>query len=364
MKILVAGNLVNYGYYFTKLLRNEGIDADLLMQKFPGSVQDPKSFEKEMKEYPSWIRFWDNHNRNWKTEIIEMMKEYDMIHALTELPIFAMFSRKPYVAFPTGDDINELAFKRTVKGILLRFSYKRAKAVIYPGPYMHESVKQLKLKNAIFIAPPWDYAKFKPGLEIKNKTCIFFHPTNQVWKSKRNDVFLKAFSKLCKERDDIHLILIKRGNDFEKSLSLLSDSHCQGKYEVLSSTLNQNEISELYNKSDFIVDAFTGGSIGLIGQESMASAKPLISYIDKELYQLLYGSIPPILSCRTEDEILLVLRNVVEKKNLYNKIGIKSREWILKYHNPEIQIKKFIFIYESIIKKLDIESIKKTIQSM
>lgn len=362
---MVAGNLANSGYYFTKLLRKEGIDADLLMQKFPSSVQDPKLFEKEMKEYPSWIRFWDNHSKNWKIEVIRIMREYDLIHALTELPIFAMLSYKPYVAFPTGDDINELAFKRTLKGILLRFAYKRAKVVTYAGPYMHESVKRLKLKNAIFIASPWDYTKFKPNFKTnKNKKCTFFHPTNQVWKSKRNDIFLKAFSRLCEERDDIHLILINRGVDFQKSLSLLDNLKCRGKYEILPSTVSQNEMPELYNNTDFIIDAFTGGSIGLIGQEAMASAKPLISYIDRDLHQLLYGSIPPILSCRTEDEILSVLRNAADNKYDCVEIGVRSREWILKHHDSNTQIKKFVLIYESIMNGLDIESIRKKILSI
>lgn len=341
------------------------MDADLLMQKFPGSVQDPKSYENEMKEYPSWIRFWDNHSKNWKTEIIKIMKEYDLIHALTELPIFAMFSWKPYVAFPTGDDINELAFRRTLKGILLRFAYKRAKAVIYAGPYMHESVKRLKLKNAIFLASPWDYTKFKPSFKTnESKKCVFFHPTNHVWKSKRNDVFLKAFSRLCEERDDIHLILINRGEDFQRSLNLLNNLNCQGKYEILPVTISQNEMPELYNNADFVIDAFTGGSIGLIGQEAMASAKPLISYIDKELHKLLYGSIPPILSCRTEDEILSVLRDAVKNKHAYLEIGARAREWIFKYHDPNTQIKKFILIYESIMKGLNMKSIRKEILSM
>lgn len=363
MKILVAGNLANYGYYLTKLLRKEGIDAELLMQKFPASVQDPKSFDKDMEEYPSWIRFWDNHNKKWKTEVIRIMSEYDLIHALTELPIFAMFSRKPYVAFPTGEDINELVFKKSLKGILLRFAYKKAKTVVYPGPSMHDSVKRLNLNNAIFIAPPWDYAKFKPSSKTKNERCIFFHPTNQVWKSKRNDLFLRAFARLCEERNDIHLILIRRGEDFEKSLSLLDNQNCKGKYEILPSTVNQSIMSELYDKSDFVVDAFTGGSIGLIGQEAMASAKPLVTYIDRELYQFLYGSIPPILSCRTEDEILSTLRNVADNRNSYSKIGLQLREWIVKYHNPQIQIKKIISIYESILDGLDIEHIKKIISS-
>lgn len=364
-RVLVAGNLANYGYNFTKLLRNQGIDANLLMQRFPGSLQDPKLFEKDMNKYPEWIRFWNNHDKRWKIEVIQIMREYDLIHATTELPIFAMFSGKPFVVFPTGDDINELAFKKTLKGILLKLAYKKAKAVIYAGPYMHEAVQRLKLKNAIFIAPPWNYTKFTPATTInENKKCVFFHPTHHIWRSKRNDTFLRAYARLCKEREDVHLVLINRGEDFEKSINLLKDPSCQGKYEILPATVSQNEMPKLYNNADFIVDAFTGGSTGLIGQEAMASGKPLISYINKDLYQFLYGSIPPILSCSTEEEVLSILRKAVDNKHEYREIGTKSREWILKYHNPDNQIKKFIFIYESILQNVDLELIRKNVLLM
>ena len=66
MKILIAGNLVNWGYNFTKLLRENGIEADLLMPKFPKMQDEPKTLE-ELEEYPKWIKFWDK--KKWGGEL-------------------------------------------------------------------------------------------------------------------------------------------------------------------------------------------------------------------------------------------------------------------------------------------------------
>ena len=365
MKLLLAGNLANYSYYLTKLLRDHGIDADLLMQKYPSQSNDPKTLDSNMINYPSWIKFWNNHSKLWKIQIIKIMRKYDLIQASTELPIFSLFSRKPYIVFPTGSDITELVFKKSLKGILLNIAYKKAKLVIYPGVYMHPRIEKLHLKNAIFIPPPWNYEKFSPRGNIKKiEKFVIFHPTFQDWAKKGNDIFLRGFVKLCRERNDVHLILINRGDDFQKSVELLKDPHCDGKYEILNSTVNQAELPELYNKADVVVDAFIDGSTGLIGQEAMSCEKPLIQYTDEKMYMKLYGEIPPIINAKTENDVYYALKNLIENRDTTNKIGKKSREWLLKHHDPEKIMRKYRFIYEAIKENKDIQFIKDEVKSI
>ena len=64
MKILVAGNLANTGYFLASKLREENIDIDLLMEDNPHPVSDPKNTgELEFNEYPKWIKFWNKIQR-------------------------------------------------------------------------------------------------------------------------------------------------------------------------------------------------------------------------------------------------------------------------------------------------------------
>lgn len=349
LRILVAGNLANHGYYFVKQLREHEINADLLTRKNPTQTEDPKSFDKELIDYPKWIRFFEMKG-NWKWNVIKIMKEYDIVQSSTEFPIFSLFSGKSYVAFATGSDIIELAHKNTIKGILLRLAYKKAKVVIFPGPYMYDSVKKLKLKNSIFIPFPWDYSKFFPikKNEVENQYFTIFHPTNHIWRQKRNDIFLKAFKKFASQHKNVKLILVKRGPDFEKSLEILDKEVSKDQIVVFQSTIPQSDLNNFYNKADVVVDQFNVGTTGLIGQEAMASGKPLIQYVDEELYKKFYQEAPPILDARNENQVYTRLCELYNDQNLGKKIGLQSRDWLIKHHNPKLLLKKYLFVYQAI----------------
>jgi len=359
LRILHVGNLVNHGYYLVKKLREEGLMIDLLLRDNPKETEDPKFLDKELEYYPKWISFFEMRG-NWKWNVIKFMKKYDLIQASTEFPIFSLFSGKPYVAFATGSDIIELAHKNSLKGILLRWAYHKAKAVIFPGPYMFEYVKILKLKNAIFIPFPWDYTKFFPIKNIvkENQKFTIFHPTNHFWRQKRNDIFLKAFVKFAIKYKNIELILINRGPDFEKSLKFLNNKVSKNQITIIPSSIPQSELNNFYNKADVVVDQFFVGTTGLIGQEAMACGKPLIQYADKELYKKFYPEAPPILDARNEEQVFHHLCKLYEDHDLVSKVGNQSREWIIKNHDVKKIIKKYVFVYKSISEGIDIQTIK------
>jgi len=365
MKFLVAGNLVNSGYYLTKLLRNEGFAADLLLKKNPSVTEEPKSLDEDLLNYPEWIKLWDGSKWNWKYNIIKIMRKYDLIQASTELPIFSLFSLKPFIVFTTGSDIIELAHKNSMKGFLLRQAYKKAKVLIFPGPYMYDSVIKLKIKNSIFLPLLWDYDKFKTEDEnmMDNSKFIIFHPTRHSWKIKGNNIFLKAFINLAEKRNDVHLYLINHGEDFDRSLQLLQKSTVKGKFTVLP-RLKQNELLQYYKKCDVVVDYFVLGSIGMIGQEALACKKPLIQYFDQNLNKKFYDELPPIIGARTEEQVLNSLLKLIEDRKTCKDIGRKSREWLLKYHDPKKIIKKYIYVYESVQNHLKFNVIKDNLPSI
>ena len=360
MRLLIAGNLANTGYYLASKLRSNGIECDLLLGKNSPFGSDPKETgEIKNNIYPDWIKFWDN-KKGWKRTILRIMRQYDLICASTELPIFALFSGKPYVALATGSDLVRLAQSFSLKGVLLRLAYKRAKIVIHTLPSQIEYANKLKLKNALFLPLFRDFKK--PTLENKivnvNNRFVFFHPTNHIWDIKANDVFLRAYIRLCATRDDVHLILINRGIDAKKSIDLLKNAGIEGKYEILPQSLNQDELLQYYQNCQAIADQFKLGSFGFIGLEVMSLKKPLICYIDGDLYERCYGEKPPALSSKNEEEIYEILKKLVDDKEFYNNISNKSYEWIIKFHLGEILIKKYMTLYELVHKKASFEEIK------
>lgn len=365
MKFLLAGNLANHGYFLAKLLRKNGCYVDLLTRKDSQISEDPKFLDTDLTEYPEWIKFVDGRKMGWKLNILRIMRKYDLIQASTEFPIFSYITKKPFISLATGADIARLAQENSLKGILLRRAYQASKAVILPLPHMWKYAQKLKLRNCLFIPFLWDYEKFQSNIKIKNEKFTIFHPTNHLWYYKKNDRFLKAFSKLADEVKNIQLIIINRGPDFEKSLKILEKSITKEQVTILPQILPQSELVNYYHKSDVIVDQFGVGSSGLIGQEVMACGKPLVQYIDDSLYEKFYSEKPPILNAQSEDEIYQKLSSLVNDPGLGKQIGKKSREWILKHHNHEKIIQKYIYLYNAInenvkFKKIqEINSLKK-----
>lgn len=354
-KILIAGNLANTGYYLVSKLREFGMDVDLLMEDDPDFMSDPKSTgELKNGNYPKWIKFWKK-NGNIKWQIIRIMRKYDVIGAATELPIFAMFSFKPFIAISTGSDLRELAKSNSFKGKLLRMAYRKAKIVIYTDPDLKRSANSLGLKNSRYCPPIRDWNKLDNEKESCNKQnkIIFFHPTSHDWEIKRNDLFVKAYIKLAKKNNNVFLILIKKGIDFEKSITLLKDANLEGKFVVLPKPLNQKELGHQYNKCDIVVDQFGVGSIGSIGLEAMYYGKPVMAFIFEGIYNEIYGEIPPVINTQNEKNILNMLEKIVNEPDHIKEIGMKSKKWLEKYHSSEVVVKKYADYFNKISDNLN-----------
>lgn len=353
MKLLIAGNLANTGFYLGSKLQERGIQVDLLMENNPKFESDPKnSGLLNGNQYPNWIKFYDK-TKGWKKKIIKIMRKYDLILAATEYPIFAMFSLKPFIALATGSDMYELSQTNSLKGFLIRSAYSRAKIVIFTLPTQLPYVQKLRIKKFVFLplfrrSVNLGYKKEK----IKtNDKFVFFHPTNHFWRVKHNEIFLNAYINLAKSRNDIFLITINRGEDAKKSIELLKSANIEGKYKILPTTLNQKELLDYYLSSDAIADQFGVGSFGFIGLEVLNIGKPLICYVDLEKYNQLYGESPPIINSNNSEEIEGLLKKLIEDKPYYEKICDTSHNWFMRFHDEEILIEKYIKLINCVLDK-------------
>ena len=165
MRTLHCGNLANVGYMISKQLREAGQDQFLLMEKNPPQGSDPKNFDSTLgDEYPDWIIFYDKKKFSWKRDLIRIMrdKQFDLLHAHVELPIFAYLSRRPFLSHPMGRDLREMAFTNSLRGILLRRAYRKSKAIFFGGPGLYSLLLKLKIQKTIFLPFVHDVSFFKP----------------------------------------------------------------------------------------------------------------------------------------------------------------------------------------------------------
>ena len=358
MRILIAGNLVNFGFFLAIKLRELNVNVDLLMENDPSSTADPFSTGLIKEKYPEWIKFYYRKKWKWKLDVIKKMREYDLIIGMTELAIFSFLSLKPYIAITTGADTRELIHSKSIKGILLRMAYRFAKIVVYVMPTQFPIIKKNKIRRSVFIPifkKTWNYSKVN---RISKKKFSIFHPTNHIWKDKRNDIFLNAFIELAKKRDDVYLITLNRGIDAKKSIKLLKSGNIEGRYEIINSTLIQKEMLEYYQKCDLVADQFRLGSIGLIGIDCLSIGKPLISYINEILYEKAYGEKPPVISSQDSKTLSSLMNKIIEDKTMYKEIGKKSKDWYQKFHSEDVLIKKYKTLIEMVMQGKNSEQIQ------
>lgn len=362
MKILIAGNLANMGYEIAKSLRNYGIDAWLLMPKTPFVSEDPKTIFPELVKsgYPKWIVFFDKQERkfnrnNWKIQLIKEMrkKSYDGIIALTEFSIFATFSGKPYASYSTGNDMRELAFEKSIKGLLYRLSYKKAKLIIWGEPYKKPLLKKLKIeKKAFFATVPRtiNLLSQENSNEKYHDRFTIFHPTAQDWNYKNNKIFLEAFIKICNKHSKIHLILSERGPNIDEAKKLLSSStSTKDKYEFVP-WLNLNELKNYYNQADLIVDQFGVGSFGMITVESMSIGKPVMLKINEDLFNEFYPAKPlGLLNVDSEEKIIYYLEKLIQDKNFRIKCSEENKEWIKSNWSIKTLTERWVLICKKLV---------------
>jgi len=362
MKILHAGNMANLGYVITKQLRKDNLDVELLIEKNPPKTSDPLRFDPELKNvYPEWINFFDKSAFWWKIELIKKMrnKKYDLIHAYVEFPIFAYLSRRPFIANTQGSDFRELALTNSVRGILLRRAYKKAKAVLFFQPDHYHIFSRLKLNNGIFLPPLWDISFFqskKITSEYDDK-FIIFHPTSLNWRLKGNNILINGFEKFVKNNPNAVLIIVDRGIDSQKTKDLIKKLGIENYIKFIHGPLNSWDLLKYYNIADVIVDQFVYGVLGSIAWEVFSCAKPLIAFVNDKQYTEVYGQAPSLANASTAIGVSEQLENL-KNSGLRKKIGLESREWITKYHSPSIFLKKIKKLYEMVLSDEPIEDIR------
>jgi len=101
---------------------------------------------------------------------------------------------------------------------------------------------------------------------------------------------------------------------------------------------------DLYSASDVVVDDFGVGWFGGVVVEAAAAGKPVVTYVDQEVMEEMYGS-HPIISVREPEEIATALLNLYRNADFRLACGVDSLQWYEQYHSPksaEVTMRKLL----------------------
>lgn len=405
MRLGFFGNIANDAYILAKLLRDRGLDAELVLDP-----HDQFAFSQPIWEdcdliidrehlmattidrdfwtdkarglgwaNPSWVRDIGggslsklqvaqsglthptvalraivNAGRS-KDAIKLALRNLHTVRSLSEFgllvvyglgPIYALFSGAPYIFIPFGGDVTIEPFRTDPVGALQRKAISKAHKVMVGDPDFITYIKKLGLNNDwVYFPFPVDPTKYAPTNTQEDKKTvrsmlpesaqnkfIFFMPSRQDFYWKGTDRALKAFLKLCEERDDVVLVTPSWGVDTAKALEMVRATSRKERVVFLPYAISKCGLIKFIHASDLVLDQFVLGSYGTSTIEAMACGKAVVTHIDHEKYRSHLKQLPPNLEARTEDEIREKMRWALAHHEVLDEVGAKSRQWAVTQH--------------------------------
>ena len=249
---------------------------------------------------------------------------------LLDLPILKCFKKKVIVHFRGRDLINDGYFKYLID----RAQGKLVEPVPMSRPdQIRKKVKWEKYADIVLVSTPnlfevttnallcpqvidlsyWTSSSTYP-MEEKNKIRIVHAPTHRH--TKGTEIIINAINSLKTRGFNIELVLLEN--------------------------LHHSRIKEIYESCDFGIDQLLIGWYGKASVELMALGKPVVCYINQDYNR--FREELPIVNANSET-LIHKLEMLICDKGLRERIGVKSKEYVMKYHDVDKITDQLIKIY-------------------
>ena len=106
--------------------------------------------------------------------------------------------------------------------------------------------------------------------------------------------------------------------------------------------VNNVTLKELYNeieRADLIVDQLIQGWFGMLPLEAIMFGKPVICYLRDDVVKALPGDCSIINA--NPGNIYSVLKECLQNKDKWKEIGVRGRDYVIKYHDSKIIAKRY-----------------------
>ena len=186
---------------------------------------------------------------------------------------------------------------------------------------------------------------WRPDITIPEAFCLPDHPTGTVW------LYHSVANKKLRTTEDgvniksshLYLPLIKKLKDEGLLIELLEPEG-----------IPNRDVRFLQVQADIFLEMLTYGWFGANAREAMFLGKPVICYIRPEWLASLREEIPdyaaelPIISA-TPATVEGILRDLIAHPDKRREIGLRSREFAVKWHSAEAGGQHFDDIYRRLL---------------
>jgi len=388
VKICHVLNMANNGYHIVKALREQGIDADLIIRSTDFGMGLPIWEEKEIEEdpykipfndliekygVPEYVKIWHEAKferarpdkrapvPDWMRalkrvlsayqftvpDLHNLVKGYDLLHLHPPSPLLLHFVNKPKVVHESGW-IRKIIHEDSATDKIARRSYTLANAVVWTNPDTYPLLKHLGINRLDFVPFVVNPEQYKPTNAEKTEELLFFHPARQVWDVKGNDRLLKAFSQFIKAGYKAKLRIIDWGfaEDVHQAKILISREGLE-KHVEWKPPYSKPALVRAYNECDVVFDQFILGSGGTTCFEAMSCETPVVIHLN-EWNTKCFGEMPPIMQASSVDDIYSAMVDLTAPK-LRRKIGSSERHFTLRHNHPQVIAGKLVQLYKEVL---------------
>jgi glycosyltransferase involved in cell wall biosynthesis len=388
IRILFLGNMNNLPYYIAKgLKKNDHFSITFYVDAPKTFLLDrPESWDKSFGEkYPDWIHEYILPDRLkafrfalpkiFFKKIIAQLNDFDVIFLNGYWVSLGKFIAKDKLVIDifAGFDLdimNEAMLPRLIDSFykqkgrkviprsVVKYFYRKLIANQRAGirradivNYYPTGVNPLADKDLQTIKEGQPYKRLElrgfdcdkfPFIEpvkkekfvILNITRFFF--LNDRNDNKRNDIMIKGIAKfiaLNNIKDDVEIIFFEKGDDLEAAKKLCDEVGIS-RFIRWEKETSVEELKNFFGYCDVAFDQLGGHWIGA-GLFSMLIGRPMIANERPEVLQKITNEVSPVCQSVNEEDVCRWLTLLYNDRNKVREIGIRSREYVLKYYSLE-----------------------------
>ena len=289
----------------------------------------------------------------------QLFNHYDIVQGYGTHPIWPMIAGVPYFAFEHGT-LREIPLERSTRGRLTALAYHLAEHVFVTNADCLENARWLAGDRVTFLNHPYDEDQGAENEDWKHlrqelrrrlgADFLLFFPTRHDWvkgtgyADKGNDIFIRAFEKLRNQVLEVGLVCCTWGRNVEDSRRLI-DSLGVAQYVLWVQPMGMRRFIRNVRAADVVADQFTLGSFGGVTFKALAGGAPVCTFLDRENLQERYPVPPPVINCRTEEEVVKNLTDYLSHPQKLLALGREARDWVKRYHSGEEVVAKQLRVY-------------------
>lgn len=300
----------------------------------------------------------------WLHPLLRLLfSRYDIVQCYatyTAMPF--LIGLEDYVAYEHGT-IRHLPFAPTTEGRLCLATYRAAAAVLVTNMDNIAAAEQMAIEPERIVALPHAFDSDKllrfwresaGGQPEPGRPATFVMSARQHWVdndpgwAKGND---RVFSAMRAVKDSGRYCILRAvawGNDLEASRQMINQLGIADMVQWIP-TMKKRKLWQEYLNADAVIDQFVVPAFGGVTFEALMLGRRVITALDENVAQRFFGSVPPIVNCRTSADICAAMIRIIDDPTDRMQQGMAGQEWMQRYHSADRIVSLQVGVYRRLL---------------